>query len=114
MCGERIKNLQSIEDFNFRLEPEIKRQSWDEMFEELKLFKTKHGHTNVPTKNADNPKLGNWIMTQRQQYKNFKAGNKQKNRAMCEKRINKLESIDFNWARYWLGTSATTTESTTG
>jgi ribosomal protein L15E len=97
MCEERIKNLESI-GFNWVSEHASKQHTWDEIFEELRLFKTKHGHANVPqTKDADNLKLGRWIHNQRQGYKNCKAGNKQKSRGICEERINKLENIDFKW-----------------
>jgi hypothetical protein len=96
MCEERIKNLESI-DFYWVTEAASKQQTWDEMFEELKLFKAKYGHIDVSKTDADNPKLGKWVSNQRQGYRNYKAGNKQKREGMCEERINKLESIDFKW-----------------
>ena len=66
------------------------------MFEELvKLFKAKHEHTNVPPQTyADNRKLGIWVHTQRQGYRNdYKAGNKQTSNGMYEERINKKLEI---------------------
>jgi len=41
--------------------------------------------------------LGLWVKSQRQLYKYYKAGDKEKSRGMCEKRISKLESIGFHW-----------------
>jgi len=67
------------------------------MVEELKLFKEKHGHADASRKYAGYPKQGRWVNTQRQGYKNYKAGMKQKSQGICEERINKLEKIDFNW-----------------
>ena len=92
MCEERINKLESI-GFNWVSEYTYMQHTWDEMFEELKLFKAKHRHTDVSTTDADNTKLGTWVKNQRQGYKNYKAGNKQKSKGMCEKRINKLESM---------------------
>ena len=97
MCEERIKNLESI-DFNWVSEAACKkRNAWDEMFEELKLFKAKYGHADVSTTDEDNRKLGQWVSNQRTGYRNYKAGNKQKSGGMCEERINQLENIDFKW-----------------
>jgi len=36
------------------------------MFEELRLFKVKHGHADLPQPYSDNPKLGKWVNNQRQ------------------------------------------------
>ena len=100
ICEERIIKLESI-DFKWVSEAASKQQTWDERFEELKLFKMIHGHTNVPQSYEGNPKLGRWVNSQRTGYRNYKAGNKQKGKqGMCEERINRLESIDFNWGRY--------------
>jgi len=97
ICEERINQLENIE-FNWVSEyASPKQQIRDEMFEELKIFISKHGHTDVPAKYEDNPKLGPWVSNQRYGYTNYKAGNKQKSQGMCEERINKLESIDFKW-----------------
>jgi len=69
------------------------------MFEEMKVFKVKHRHADVPQSYADKPKLGQWVSSQRTWYTNYKAGNKQKVGGMCEERISQLENIDFNWTR---------------
>jgi len=63
------------------------------MFEELKQFKTKHGHADVSTTDEDNRKLGQWVSNQRTEYKTSKYGTKQKSQGMCEERINQFESI---------------------
>jgi len=75
----------------------IHERKWDEIFEALCQYKAEHGHTDVPKTDADNQKLGRWVSKQRETYKYYKAGNKQKSKGMCEERINKLESIDFKW-----------------
>jgi len=35
------------------------------MFEELRKFKERESHCNVPQRYSDNPKLGRWIRNQR-------------------------------------------------
>ena len=40
------------------------------MFEELKMFKAKYGHADVPTSYSDNPKLRQWVHTQCKGYTN--------------------------------------------
>lgn len=43
-------------------------QRWHTRFEELRRFRLKHGHADVPTNFAENQKLAAWCMTQRQLY----------------------------------------------
>ena len=47
---------------------------WFEKFEELRQFRTEHGHGNVPQKYAANPQLGTWVHKQRAQYANYRRG----------------------------------------
>ena len=47
---------------------------WERRFQEIKKFKRKHGHCNVPTKSAENRALGRWVSTQRTMYKNYMKG----------------------------------------
>lgn len=39
--------------------------AWNQRFEELKQFKSIHGHTNVPQKYENNPSLGAWVARNR-------------------------------------------------
>lgn len=54
LTEERVKELR---DAGF-----LFSYNWDERYEELKLFKAKHGHTVVP---QTYPQLGWWVNTQR-------------------------------------------------
>jgi len=56
------------------------------MFEELRKFKEREGHCNVPSKFSDNPELGIWVSNQR--------ANRLK---MSKERASKLDSIGFTW-----------------
>jgi hypothetical protein len=59
---------------------------WTIMFGQLISFKQKHGHTRVPVKWPENPKLGRWVSRMRYL----------KERLDLD-RISQLESIGFDW-----------------
>lgn len=63
---------------------------WLERFEELKLFKDKYGHCNVPHKWKENIKLSNWMYCQRSFHRHGK---------LSKEKIKKLESIGFEWSK---------------
>eukprot|EP00814_Leptocylindrus_danicus_P011952 CAMPEP_0116032960 /NCGR_PEP_ID=MMETSP0321-20121206/18594_1 /TAXON_ID=163516 /ORGANISM="Leptocylindrus danicus var. danicus, Strain B650" /LENGTH=221 /DNA_ID=CAMNT_0003508723 /DNA_START=63 /DNA_END=728 /DNA_ORIENTATION=+ len=62
------------------------------MFEELKLFKAKHGHCNALQRSG---KVGRWVNNQRRLYRLHHEG---KRSSMSFERIQKLESIGFQWS----------------
>mmetsp|Transcript_18028 Transcript_18028/g.29879 ORF Transcript_18028/g.29879 Transcript_18028/m.29879 type:complete len:822 (-) Transcript_18028:190-2655(-) len=51
--------------------------------------------------------LGVWVKRQRNQYKNYKAGNKEKAGEMTEERVKLLESVGFEWSLRAVGTEST-------
>ena len=61
---------------------------WNERLEELKEYKDKNGDCNVSTLDENNKKLGNWVMHQRELYKNGK---------LSQDRIKLLNEIEFEW-----------------
>ena len=70
---------------------------WERRFQEIKKFKRKHGHCNVPTKSAENRALGRWVSTQRTMYKNYMKGfvGKSLTREEQERRIILLDKEGF-------------------
>ena len=64
---------------------------WLTAYEELKEYKTKHGHCNVPTKLGS---LGMWVSTQRREYRKLVDGERS---LMTDERFTKLEAIGFEW-----------------
>lgn len=64
--------------------------SFDERLEQLIEFKKRFGHTNVPKNWSENPRLGRWVVTQRNQ---FKSG------VLDKFRIARLEALDFSFSR---------------
>lgn len=71
---------------NFNWETREGGKAWDDKFEELKSYYSKHGTTLMP---ARTPSLGMWCVFQRQKYFNDELDIEQ---------ISKLNSIDFVWA----------------
>jgi len=67
---------------------------WMEKYEALKEFQSQEGHCRVPTKFKDDPSLGLWVVTQRQNYKFMKEG---KPTMMTERRAQLLQDIGFTW-----------------
>ena len=69
---------------------------WDTKFHDLVAYKDTHGGScNVPQRYAENPQLGNWVDTQRRQYKKFQQD--PATSSMTQERIERLESIAFEW-----------------
>lgn len=60
--------------------------SWEKMYGRLLAFKQQYGHTRIPVKWPQDPKLGKWASRMRQQKEN-----------LYLERVSLLESIDFNW-----------------
>jgi hypothetical protein len=95
MTDERLEALAALD---FEWTP--RDAQWDSNFEELCAFKSQHSHMEVPYRG----KLYVWIVTQRQFRKAQKAGKTQltngKNvSCLTKERIQKLNSIDFEWVR---------------
>ena len=67
LTEERLRRLESI-GFEWKVRNKMKRyydKQWQDMFDQLLDFKTKNGHTMVPKRFPDNPRLANWVHTQR-------------------------------------------------
>ena len=71
---------------------------WEEHFQELRAFKLKHGHCNVPSNYSENYSLSVWVQCQRRQYKLYCRTRPQgKAKGMDEDRIVKLQELGFVW-----------------
>eukprot|EP00980_Cylindrotheca_fusiformis_P016113 scaffold4782_cov106-Cylindrotheca_fusiformis.AAC.6 len=69
---------------------------WHTRFEELKEYRVKHGHCNVPYNYDLNRKLPTWIKCQRRQYKLLKEGQPSN---MTQERIDLLQGLGFKWGQ---------------
>jgi hypothetical protein len=67
LTEERLRRLESI-GFEWKVRNKMKRyydKQWQDMFDLLLEFKAKNGHTMVPKRYPQNPRLANWVHTQR-------------------------------------------------
>ena len=74
--------------------PQTSDAFWWARFEELKRFREENGHCIVPNRYPPHPPLGNWVSTQRRQYKLWKKG---KASSMNNERAKALEDLGFSW-----------------
>lgn len=78
-CHE-IKRLKNIGLFDDIEEDEATKKSiqcsWEDMYQQLAQYKQKHGHTRVPRKYKENPKLGTWTSQRRSDYRSFMNSNR--------------------------------------
>ena len=63
LTDDRIQRLESL-GFVWSL-----RDDWQKHYDELKEYKSLHGHCNVPARYPQNRRLGIWVSAQRQQFK---------------------------------------------
>lgn len=68
---------------------------WDERLEDLKAYKRRFWHCDVPRDWVDDPSLALWVRNQRGHYKKWKNGQKSN---MTEERVRNLEEIGFTWS----------------
>ncbi|MDE3744153.1 DEAD/DEAH box helicase [Maribacter polysaccharolyticus] len=96
LSDEQIENLNSL---NFIWNPKVETSGglnkWNEKFEELKAYKAKFGHVNVPQLNPDYKSLGRWLNDQRTRKKGKLSGTK---RIYLEsEKVIKLNSLGVVW-----------------
>ena len=94
LTEDRIRELESV-GFEWKTSAFI----WNEGFQQLREFKVQFGHCIVPFKYSANPKLGQWVSTQRRNYRLYQ---EEKPSHMTGERIRELNGIGFDW-----GTSQT-------
>jgi hypothetical protein len=89
MTNFRIQDLESV-----GFEWGVLISAWEGRLSELADYRKIHAHCNVPTRCTENAKLGNWVGTQRTQYRFYQEG---KPSLMTSSRIQALESLGFEW-----------------
>ena len=81
------KRIHLLDDAGFVWDPW--GDKWNEMFERLCRYKADHGNTRVPKKYVADLELGTWVDSQKTFFKE---------KRLAPERINKLESIGFEWS----------------
>ena len=93
MTEDRIRELESI-GFDWGTSKKDLASIWNVRIQEIREFKEQFGHCLVPVKYSANPKLRNWVSTQRAKYRLHQEG---KASLLTTERIRELESIGFDW-----------------
>ena len=95
LTQERIDQLNEI-DFVWEVGRGTQKDDtlWKQHFNELVKYKKKHGDCLVSTYDKQNAKLGNWVSTQRYEYKKWLNG---ESAWITQERIDQLNEIDFVW-----------------
>jgi hypothetical protein len=88
MTDEQIAKLQNL---GFEWAPRGPAVEWDERCQELEKYKERYGNCDVPQSSKEYQKLGRWVMTQRNLYRN-------ESPCMTTERIVKLASVGFAWS----------------
>ena len=81
------KKLELLDTIGFLWD--VHEAKWFEQLEELKRFKAKHGHCNVPQRVSEVRRLSIWVSTQRL---NFKRGKLKRERFLI------LQNQGFDWS----------------
>ena len=93
MTAEHIRELDRV-GFHLGASKIGLTSAWSERFAQLLEFKVQFGHCLVPQRYAANPKLGQWVATQRSNCRKYQEG---KPSCMTEDRIRTLDGIGFDW-----------------
>lgn len=100
---ERIDKLNSI-GFEWKYETlcsftKAEDEAWNQKFELLQNFQRDNGHTRVPFGFIEKKAaLGCWVAKQRACYNNFMEEKSAGKNTMTQERIDKLNSIGFEWS----------------
>jgi len=93
-CDLSLEKVVKLNCIGFNWEKSKIKGVWERRFEELRKYRGRFGDCNVPEKYDDNPSLGKWVTTQKQQYEKFKNGKKSQ---LTEERIAELETLEFEF-----------------
>ena len=70
-------------------------RAWNDRYDELDVYKNKHGNCLVPQRYSKNKALGKWVANQR-----VRLGREGKQTPLTKKRIKKLDEVGFVWKVY--------------
>jgi len=92
LLPDRERMLNEI-GFVWNLRPNVKlfadpEENWTARYQQLLQFKEKYGHCKVPFKWPENPRLGGWVVRQREMKKSGK---------LLPERERMLQAIGFTW-----------------
>jgi len=92
--------MRQLDDLGFEWSPNRSRargqKTFDERMKDLRAFKDKFGHCNVPREYEDDLSLASWCQIVRMSYWKIKE-NKNPTKKLTPKEIKQLEDIGFQW-----------------
>ena len=88
LTPERVRELKAI-GFLWKAKPNAIRMKNMDRLEQLRAYKEKFGHCNVPQKCTEFPGLGNFVLCQRRSYRRGQ---------LSQDQIEYLESMGFEWS----------------
>src|SRR5207237_6426274 len=89
-AGKLAKDMMArLNEIEFEWEPND--ADWEIRIAELKAFKARHGHCDVPSTWKENPGLAGWVAQRRTFYRQGRMGQDQ---------INFLEEMGFTWSGF--------------
>jgi hypothetical protein len=91
MTADRAARLEAL---GFVWDPD--EAAWEAQLARLAAYKAAHGDCNVPRGWAEDPRLGRWVMAQRQYKKKLARG--EPSPGMTAERVARLEALGFIWA----------------
>ena len=92
LSEDNIRRFQEV-----GLDWKAKQTSFEERFEQLKVFKAKYGHCNVKTKSGNHKSLGYWCWRVRVSINNMKNNEPPAIRGLSEDNIRRLKDVGFEW-----------------
>ena len=90
----KLVAIPSADSRSFNRYKATQSENWLDMFRELCRYREKSGSCNVPKNCPINKKLGQWVRTQRLQYKKYEKGHPSQ---ITPERLKMLSDIGFKW-----------------
>lgn len=87
--NEKIRKIKKLKYKKEIIIYGVPRPSWDERYEQLKQFKKKYGHCNVPYRWCEHPGLGRWVSLMRR---------KKREKQLEADKETMLNQLSFSWS----------------
>lgn len=95
LTDDQVRLLEALGIDKFQ---DIRDQKFDRLLQELKDFRSEHGHCRVPQQYSPNSSLGTWVSTVRQQYLKAQETGEAHPR-LTDERIEQLVEVGFDFSR---------------
>eukprot|EP00804_Cyclotella_cryptica_P012218 CCRYP_018213-RA/>CCRYP_018213-RA protein AED:0.35 eAED:0.35 QI:114/1/1/1/1/1/4/805/343 len=88
--------IDALDAMGFTWQSQKRKDAWSKYFDELVEYIKEHGTSHVSIYDENYTQLGSWVKRQRAEYKKYQLRGRT-NSQMTKERIDKLESIGFQW-----------------